>query len=138
VVLLATSTIGDGTYLGEGGAADAMQLLAMHLLAAATDEEATQLLATGGLAPGLALPPDEDLAPVLPLDEEPTSVLAHPCARMAAAIVLRWYLMHVLVWWEKREGGGSGEIGMRTVTTFTQQQGMSSFASFLRISLSGI
>jgi hypothetical protein len=57
---------------------------------------------------------------------------------MAAAIVLRWYLMHVLVWWEKREGGGSGEIGMRTVTTFTQQQGMSSFASFLRISLSGI
>jgi hypothetical protein len=94
-----------------------VQLLVTHLLVVATDEEAAQLLATGGLAPGLALPPDEDPTPALPPDEEPTPVLAHPCARMVAATVLRWCLMHVLVCWEKREGGGSSEIGMRMVTT---------------------
>jgi hypothetical protein len=43
--LLAASTVGDGADQGEGGAAHAVQLLAAHLLAAATDKEATQLLA---------------------------------------------------------------------------------------------
>jgi hypothetical protein len=42
--LLAASTVGYGADLGEGGAAHAVQLLAAHLLAAATDKEAAQLL----------------------------------------------------------------------------------------------
>jgi hypothetical protein len=43
--LLAASTVGYGADLGEGGAAHAVQLLAAHLLAVATDKEAAQLLA---------------------------------------------------------------------------------------------
>jgi hypothetical protein len=92
---------------------------AMHLMAAATDEEEVLLLAVGGTAPGPVLPPGEDLAPALPLDEELPPVLAHPCAPMAAATGLRWCLMRTLVWREQREGGEGSEIGMRHVTAAT-------------------
>jgi hypothetical protein len=39
---------------------------------------------------------------------------------------------------EKREGGGSGEIGMRTVTVVAVARGMTVSTSFSRINLSRI
>jgi hypothetical protein len=65
-----------------------------------------------GTAPSPTLPHGEDPAPALPPDPEPAPVLAHPCAHMVAMTGLRWCLTRMLVWQEKREGGGSDEIGM--------------------------
>jgi hypothetical protein len=73
--------------------------------------------APGGTAPSPTLPRGEDPAPALPPDLEPAPVLAHLCAHMAAMTGLRWRLTRMLVWQEKREGGGSDEIGMRLITT---------------------
>jgi hypothetical protein len=96
------------------------------------------LLAASGIAPSPMFPPRENLTPALPPDEELSPVLAHPCAPMAAVTGLRWCLTRVLVWREQREGGGSGEIGMRPVTSVMPATRDDLVYHFFRISLSRI